>query len=98
MTPVSIVAAALFCLGLYGVLTRRDLVGVLACVEVMLGAASVQLVGLASIAGARSSAEGFALVLLVLAAAEASVGLALVIATVKRTGRGRVDELTEVSG
>ena len=42
MTPVAVVCAALFGLGLYGTLTRRDLVAVLACVEVMLGAANVQ--------------------------------------------------------
>lgn len=98
MTPVVFVSAALFGLGLYGTLTRRDLVAVLACVEVMLGAASLQLVAFSSAAGAVGSGQAFALVFLVLAAAEASVGLALVLATVKRTGKSRAEDLTEVSG
>jgi NADH-quinone oxidoreductase subunit K len=98
VTPVTIVCAALFGLGLYGTLARRDLVAVLACVEVMLGAANVQLVAFASVAKAGGAGQGLALVLLVLAAAEASIGLALVLATVKRTGKSRVEELTEVSG
>lgn len=98
MTPIVAVCAALFGLGLYGTLTRRDLVAVLACVEVMLGAASLQLVAFSSAAAANGSGQALALVLLVLAAAEASVGLGLVLATVKRTGKSRSDELTEVSG
>jgi NADH-quinone oxidoreductase subunit K len=94
-----VATSGLFCLGLYGVLTRRELVAVLACLEVMLGAATVQLVGFQAATGApASSAQAFALVLLVLATAEAAVGLALVVASVRRTGRGRVDELTEVVG
>jgi NADH-quinone oxidoreductase subunit K len=94
-----IVSAALFCLGLYGVLTRRDVIAVLACVEVMLGAATVQLVAFgAEAAVAGSPVQALALVLLVLAAAEASVGLALVLAAMRRTGKGRVEEFTEVSG
>lgn len=98
MTPVVVVSAALFGLGLYGTLTRRDLVAILACVEVMLGAASVQLVAFSASAGGVQAGQALALALLVLAAAEASVGLALVLATVKRTRKSRADELTEVSG
>jgi NADH:ubiquinone oxidoreductase subunit K len=94
-----VVSAALFCVGLYGVLTRRDLVAVLACVELMLGAATVQLVAFGAVAGRPGAAiESLALILHVLAAAEASVGLALVLAAMKRTGKGKVDELTEVNG
>ncbi len=96
--PVTLLSAALFGLGLYGTLTRRDLVAVLACVEIMLGAASLQLVAFARAANALGNGEALALVLVVLAAAEAAVGLGLVLATVKRTGKSRVEELTEVSG
>jgi NADH-quinone oxidoreductase subunit K len=98
MMPVSIVCAALFGLGLYGTLARRDLVAVLACVEVMLGAANVQLVAFAHAAHAPGAGQGLALAFVVLAAAEAAIGLALVLTTVKRTGKELVDELTEVSG
>lgn len=96
-TPITALCAVLFGLGLYGTLSRRDLVAVLACVEIMLGAASVQLVAFAQAAKAVGTGQGLALIVIVLAAAEASVGLGLVLATVKRTGSGRVDELTEVN-
>jgi NADH-quinone oxidoreductase subunit K len=96
---VVVVTSALFCLGLYGVLTRRELVGILACVELMMGAANVQLMAFQAATGrADAAGQAFALIILVLAAAEASVGLALVVTTVRRLGRGRMDELTEVRG
>jgi NADH-quinone oxidoreductase subunit K len=99
MTPVVVVCAAVFSLGLYGVLARRDLVAILACIELMLGAANVQLVAFASASPkGNPAAQGLALAFLVLAAAEASVGLALVLATAKRTGKARIEELTEVNG
>lgn len=98
MTPVSFVCSALFGLGLYGTLTRRDLIAVLACVEVMLGAANLQLVAFSSAAKAVGSGQALALMIIVVLAAEASVGLGLVLATAKRTGKSRVEELTEVSG
>lgn len=94
---ITIVTAGLFCLGLYGVLTRRDVIAVLACIELMLGAANVQLVAFAA-ASSDPGAEAVALFVLVLAAAEAAVGLALLLAAVRRSGRSRIDELTEVDG
>ena len=103
MTPM-VVASLLFCMGLYGVLTRREIVAVLASVEVMLGGATLLLVVLASTvlgpsAGvpAAVGAQAIAVLLLAVVAAEAAVGLALLVALV-RGGRTSVDELTEVRG
>ena len=98
-----IVSCGLFSLGLYGVLTRRDLVAILVAIEVMLGGAMLLLVGLGSLARGgigRTGAgvEGIALLVLVVAAAEAAVGLALVVVIARRSGRTRIDELTEVEG
>ena len=89
------VASALFAIGLYGVLSRRDLVAILAAAEVMLTGVTVFLV-----AATAGSGEGqvTALAIIVIAASEAVVGIALVLASVRRTGRERVDELTEVKG
>ena len=100
---ILVVCAALFCAGLYGVLVRRDIVGVLASIEVMLGAASIQLVAFSMRTAAAGGpdpaiAEALGVIVLVLAAAEASVGLALLVTIVRRSGRGRVDELVEVEG
>lgn len=94
------ITLALFALGLYGVLTRRDLVGVLASIEVMVGAALLLLVVLGSGLEASGGAgvEPTSLLLLVLVAAEAAVGLALVVAVARTSRTTRVDELTEVRG
>lgn len=96
--------AALFSLGLYGILTRRGLVSILASVEVMLGAASVLFVGLATrapttdLAATAGTTEAIAVLLVVTFAAEAAVGLALVVAAARSTGTTAADELTEVKG
>ena len=81
------VACALFGIGLLGVLVRRDIIALLASVEVMLGGALVLLVGLgASVRHAEPavSVEGVALIVIVVAAAEAAVGLALLVAVARR--------------
>jgi NADH-quinone oxidoreductase subunit K len=96
-----LVASVLFGVGLLGVLVRRDIIALLASVEVMLGGALVMLVGLgASVkqGGAPVSVEGVALVVIVVAAAEAAVGLALLVAVARRRGTTRIDELDEVKG
>ena len=101
-------SSGLFCLGLYGVLTRRDLVAVLASVEVMLGAGTIQLAAFSTTLKAEFSAatataataatgQGYTLAILVLAAAEAAVGLALLVVLV-RSGRTRTDQIQEVRG
>jgi len=95
-----ILVTALFGLGLYGVLTRRDIIAVLASIEVLMGASILMLVGLPvwSSAGADARSEALALLVLVLAAAEAAVGLALLVVVAQRTRKVRIDELTEVKG
>lgn len=96
--------AALFAIGLYGVLTRRQLVSILASVEVMLGAASVLFIGLATrqptvqITAAPGTTEAIGVLLIVIFAAEAAVALAIVIAAARSTGASNADDLTEVSG
>jgi NADH-quinone oxidoreductase subunit K len=95
-----VLASLLFCLGLYGVLTRRELVAVLASIEVMLGGATLMLVLLAATYRTTPMAtvgEAYAVVLLAVVAAEAAVGLALLVALVRR-GKANVDEIGEVRG
>ena len=94
----------LFSIGLFGVLARKDTVAILASVEVMLGGPLLLLVGLgASARAALPTAgsirvEGIALVVIVVIAAEAAVGLALLVSVAKRTRSTVLDELTEVNG
>ncbi len=83
MVPLSwylIVAAALFCLGLYGVLARRNSVAILMGIELMLNAVNLNLVAFwRYLAPARMSGQVFAVIVFAVAAAEAAVGLALII-------------------
>ena len=90
-------AAFLFSVGIYGVLTRRDMVGVIASVEVMLTGVTVFLIAATSVT-APLLGQMTTLVILGLAACEAVIGIALVLASVRRTGRERYDEMDEVSG
>lgn len=92
------VGCLLFALGLYGVLTRRDLVAILASVEVMVGAPLLLLVSIGAGMGGSAAVEAVGLLVIVLAAAEAAVGLALVVAVARRLKTTRLDELTEVKG
>ncbi len=74
-----VVGALLFALGLVTVATRRNAVGVLMGVELILNAANVNLVAFNHYVVGGVSGQVFALFVVVLAAAEAAVGLAIVL-------------------
>jgi NADH-quinone oxidoreductase subunit K len=76
--PLLLLSHALFCLGIYGILTRRNAIGLLLAVELILNAAAVNFV-LFGRAFARVEGQAFALFIIALAACEAVVGLAIVI-------------------
>lgn len=92
-----ILAAVLFSIGFVGLLTRRNLIVVLACVEIMLNAAGLAFV----VAGARwGQADGQVMFLFVLAmaAAEVAVGLAIAIRFRQMLGRLDIDAAAELKG
>lgn len=72
-------AAVLFALGTYTVLTRRNAVGVLIGVELVLNAANINLVAFAHYVTGGLDGHVFALFVIVIAAAEAAIGLAIVL-------------------
>jgi NADH-quinone oxidoreductase subunit K len=91
-----IVAAALFCIGLYGVLSRRNAIGILMGVELMLNAVNVNLIAFwryVEAAKATMAGQVFAIIVITVAAAEAAVGLALIIAIYRNR---RTVDVTEV--
>jgi NADH-quinone oxidoreductase subunit K len=97
MIPLSwylMLSAALFCIGLFGALSRRNAVAILLGVELMLNAVNINLVAfwrygdVASMAG-----QVFAIIVFAVAAAEVSVGLALVISVYRRSNTVIADEL-----
>ncbi|MBK8022118.1 MAG: NADH-quinone oxidoreductase subunit NuoK [Chloroflexi bacterium] len=87
-----IVAAAVFCIGVYGVLSRRNAVAILMSVELMLSSVNINLIAFWRY-GAPDKIAGqvFAAFVFVIAAAEAAVGLAIIIA-VYRSRRSVVVE------
>jgi NADH:ubiquinone oxidoreductase subunit K len=73
-------AAALFSIGLFGCLTRRNAIGILMGVELMLNAVNINLVAFGRyITPEAITGQAFAVFVITLAAAEAAVGLALII-------------------
>ena len=76
-----IVAAALFSIGFYGVLSRRNVIGILMGIELMLNAVNINLVAFwRYLSPAVLTGQIFAIFAVTVAAAEAAVGLALIIA------------------
>ncbi len=82
-----ILSAALFCIGIYGVLVRRNTIGVLMSIELILNAANINLVAFSKYLGdGNFLGEIFALFVVAIAAAGGVVGLVLVI-TIHRNGK-----------
>jgi NADH-quinone oxidoreductase subunit K len=75
-----VVAAAMFCIGVYGVLARRNAVAILMSVELMLSAVNINLIAFwRYVTPQNMSGQAFTAFVFVVAAAEAAVGLAIVI-------------------
>ena len=74
------IAAGLFCIGLFGVLTRRSAIGILLGLEFMLNAANINFLALWR-AGSMQSMSGavFSVIVYAVAAAEVAVGLAIIL-------------------
>ncbi len=81
-----IVSAALFCIGLYGVMARKNAIAVLMGVELMLNAVNINLVAFwRFVTPTAVSGLAFAALIFIVAAAEAAVGLALIISVYRNT-------------
>src|SRR5579864_7403258 len=91
------VSAIVFCIGAGGVLTRRNPLVILLCLELMLNAANLALVAFARMWG-HEDGQIFALIVMVVAACEVTVGLGLIVAIYRRQLTVNVDDLNELSG
>lgn len=80
LQPFLVVAAVLFALGLICVLSRRNAIGLLMGVELILNSANINLIAFARYIEAGISGHVFAIFVIVLAAAEAAVAMAIVLA------------------
>jgi NADH-quinone oxidoreductase subunit K len=102
MVPLTwylLLAAALFCIGLFGVLARKNAVAVLMGVELMLNAVNINLIAFWRYTGLNQLVgQAFAVFVITVAAAEAAVGVALFIAIYRQRNTVNVEELDEMKG
>jgi NADH-quinone oxidoreductase subunit K len=92
-----VVSALTFSIGAAGVLTRRNPLVILLCLELMLNGANLALVAFARMHGGEDG-QVFALIVMVIAACEVTVGLGLIVAIYRRRMPIDVDELDELHG
>ncbi|OYV65220.1 MAG: NADH-quinone oxidoreductase subunit K [Gemmatimonadetes bacterium 21-71-4] len=94
-----LVALALFCIGLYGLLQRRSLIAMLIALELMLAAVSLNVVAITSLRGAGSSVgQVVALILIGVAAAEGAIALSLFVAIQREVRSINVEDLSGLKG
>jgi len=90
-------SAVLFCIGVYGVLARRNAVLVLASIELMLNAVNLNLVAFGAYHN-NISGQIFALFVITIAAAEVGVGLAIVVLIYRNRASIALDEVDQMKG
>lgn len=94
-----LVALLLFCIGLYGLVQRRSLIGMLIALELMLAAVSLNVVAITSLSGSSSSVgQVVALILIGVAAAEGAIALSLFVAIQREVQSIDVEDLSELKG
>lgn len=92
-----LLGAVLFCIGVYGVIARRNAVMVLMSVELILNAVNLNLVAFSLLHGV-ADGQVFALYVIAVAAAEVGVGLAMVVLVYRNRRSIALDELSQMSG
>ena len=91
------VSAAMFCVGLIGFLTRRNLIVMFLCTELMFQAAGIALIAFGRF-HLNHTGETFVIFVLTVAAAEAAMALALVVLLFRRRESLNADEWAELKG
>ncbi len=94
-----LLAVALFCIGAWGVLARRNIILVIMCIELMLNAVNIALVAFSNYTfGGSGKGQVFVFFVFAVAAAEVAIGLAITIAQYRLRERTSVDEMKEMKG
>jgi NADH-quinone oxidoreductase subunit K len=92
-----VVSAFVFCIGVAGVLTRRNPLVILLCLELMLNAANLALIAFARMWG-NGDGQVFAIIVMVVAACEVTVGLGVIVAMYRRRLPIDADRMRELHG
>lgn len=94
----AVLAALLFCTGLYGVLARRNVILILMSVELMLNAVNLNLVAFdVWLRDKLHSGQALTLFTIAIAAAEIGIGLAIVLAVHRNRGTTDIDKLRDTA-
>ena len=92
-----VLSAFIFCIGAAGVLTRRNPLVVLLCLELMLNAGNLALVAFSRMHGGQAG-QVFALIVMVIAACEVVIGLGIIVAMYRNRLPIDIDEMSELRG
>ena len=92
-----VVSAMIFCIGAAGVMLKRNPLVILLCLELMLNGANLSLIAFSRMWG-NGDGQIFAIVVMVVAACEVTVGLGIIVALHRRRIPIDVDELRELQG
>ena len=92
-----VLGAVLFCIGVYGVIVRKNAVMVLMSIELILNSVNINLLAFDRLHGS-SDGNVFALYIIAVAAAEVGVGLAMVLLIYRNRKSIALDELSEMKG
>ena len=96
ITPALVLSAILFVIGAFGVLVRRNAIIMFLCIELMLNAVNLTFVALSRVVGIEG--QLFVFFVMTVAAAEAAVGLAIIISILRRRPGATTDDLAELRG
>ena len=91
------VSAVIFCVGAAGVMLKRNPLVILLCLELMLNGANLSLIAFSRMWG-NGDGQIFAIIVMVVAACEVTVGLGIIVALHRRRIPIDVDELRELQG
>ena len=92
-----VLGAVLFCIGVYGVIVRKNAVLVLMSIELILNSVNINLLAFDRLNG-NSEGSVFALYIIAVAAAEVGVGLAMVLLIFRNRRNISLDDLSEMKG
>ena len=96
LTHYLVLSAVLFSLGIFGVVTRRNAILVLMGIELMLNSANINFIAFSRYGGMRLDGQAIAVFVIILAAAEAAIALAIVLNIYQRFNTVNVDEVSRL--
>jgi NADH:ubiquinone oxidoreductase subunit K len=90
---VLVLGAYLFCIGIYGLVTSRNMIRALMCLELMLNGVNINLIGFSKYLDPIDiKGQVFAIFIIAIAAAEAAIGLAIILNIYRNRSSARIDQ------